>query len=83
MLVVELAGFNDVTFLDATGLPHSDEMRTVERIRKIGNQLEDIITIHDPGMYARDWQARFVYDSETTCGSRTTPAMTIIAISPA
>lgn len=62
MLVVELAGFNDVTFLDATGLPHSDEMRTVERIRKIGNQLEDIITIHDPGMYARDWQARFVYD---------------------
>jgi hypothetical protein len=61
-LVVESAGFNDVTFLDATGLPHSDEMHTVERIRKIGNQLEDIITIHDPEMYARDWQARFVYD---------------------
>jgi hypothetical protein len=61
-LIVESAGFNDVTFLDATGLPHSDEMHTVERIRKIGNQLEDIITIHDPEMYARDWQARFVYD---------------------
>jgi hypothetical protein len=61
-LVVESAGFNDVTFLDATGLPHSDEMHTVERIRKIGNQLEDIITIHDPEMYARDWEARFVYD---------------------
>jgi hypothetical protein len=51
-LVVESAGFNDVTFLDATGLPHSDEMRTLERIRKVGNQLEDIITIHDPAMYA-------------------------------
>ena len=37
-------------------------MSTVERIRKVGNQLEDIITIHDPAMYARDWQARFVYD---------------------
>jgi len=61
-LVVESAGFNDVTFLDAAGLPHSDEMRTLERIRKVGNQLEDIITIHDPAMYARDWQARFVYD---------------------
>jgi hypothetical protein len=61
-LVVESAGFNDVTFLDASGMPHSDEMRTVETIRKIGNQLEDIITIHDPEMYARDWQARFVYD---------------------
>jgi hypothetical protein len=61
-LVVESAGFNERTFLDATGLPHSDEMTTVERIRKIGNQLEDIITIHDPAMYERDWQARFVYD---------------------
>jgi hypothetical protein len=61
-LVVESAGFNERTFLDASGLPHSDEMRTVERIRKVGNQLEDIITIHDPEMYARDWQARFVYD---------------------
>jgi hypothetical protein len=61
-LVVESAGFNERTFLDASGLPHGDEMTTVERIRKIGNQLEDIITIHDPEMYERDWQARFVYD---------------------
>jgi hypothetical protein len=64
-LVVESAGFNDVTFLDATGLPHSDEMRTLERVRKIGDKLEDIITIHDPAMYAKDWQARFVYDART------------------
>src|SRR5215471_7468003 len=61
-LVVESAGFNERTFLDASGLPHSDEMTTVERIRKVGNQLEDIVTIHDPAMYERDWQARFVYD---------------------
>ena len=61
-LVVESAGFNDRTFLDASGLPHSDEMTTVERIRKVSNQLEDVITIHDPQMYERDWQARFAYD---------------------
>ena len=61
-LVVESAGFNEWTFLDASGLPHGDEMTTVERIRKVGNQLEDVITIHDPQMYDRDWQARFVYD---------------------
>ena len=61
--MVESTGFIDRTFLDASGLPHSDEMSTVERIRKVGNQLEDIITIHDPEMYARDWQARFVYDA--------------------
>jgi hypothetical protein len=61
-LVVETAGFNEKTFLDATGAPHTDELRTLERIRKIGpTQLEDVITIHDPEYYSKDWQARFVY----------------------
>src|ERR1700722_10073631 len=61
-LVVETAGFNEKTFVDATGAPHTDEMRTVERIRKVSpTQLEDVITIHDPMYYTRDWQARFVY----------------------
>ena len=62
-LVVETAGFNEKTFVDATGAPHSDEMRTVERIRRVSpTQLEDVVTIHDPMYYTRDWQARFVYD---------------------
>ena len=61
-LVVESAGFNEKTFLDATGAPHTDEMRTTERIRKISpTELEDVITIHDPQYYTKDWQARFVY----------------------
>jgi hypothetical protein len=61
-LVVESAGFKENTFVDATGAPHTDELRTVERIRKTGpNQLEDVITIHDPEYFSRDWQARFVY----------------------
>ena len=61
-LIVETNGFNDETFIDASGLPHSDELVTTERIHKIGNQLEDVVTIHDPKFYTRDWQARFVYD---------------------
>jgi len=62
-LVIESSGFNEDTFLDSTGLPHSDELVTTERIRKIeNNQLEDVITIHDPNMYARDWQAQFIYE---------------------
>ena len=60
-LVIETAGFNDKTFLDATGAPHSDAMKTVERLRKTGNQLEDVVTVHDPDMFTRDWSARFVY----------------------
>jgi len=62
ILVIETAGFNEKTFMDATGAPHTDEMRTVERIRKISQtELEDLITIHDPMYYTQDWQARFVY----------------------
>ena len=62
-LVLESAGFNDKTFIDATGAPHTDEMRTVERIRKISpSQLEIVITVHDPQYHTRDWQARFVYN---------------------
>jgi hypothetical protein len=64
-LVIQSGGFNESTFTDATGLPHSDELQTTERLRKIngGRQLEDVITIHDPVYFTRDWQARFVYDN--------------------
>ncbi len=61
-LVIETAGFNEKTFIDATGAPHTDEMRTTERVRRISpTQLEDVITVHDPAYYSKDWQARFVY----------------------
>ena len=61
-LVVYTVGFNERTFVDATGTPHSDEMTTMERIRRISpTELEDVITIHDPENYSRDWEARFVY----------------------
>ncbi|HWF95841.1 MAG TPA: hypothetical protein VG291_12865 [Xanthobacteraceae bacterium] len=61
-LVVESAGFKENSLVDATGAPHTDELRTVERIRKVSpTELEDVITIHDPDYYSRDWQARFVY----------------------
>ena len=61
-LVIQSAGFNEKTFIDSTGAPHTDEMHTLERVRRISpTQLEDVITIHDPQYYTRDWQARFVY----------------------
>ena len=62
-LVIESAGFNEKTFIDATGAPHSDQMRTVERIRKVNDRtLENVVTVTDPVMFTRPWQARFVYD---------------------
>jgi hypothetical protein len=62
-LVIESAGFNDKTFIDATGAPHSDAMTTVERLKKLGDRtLEDVITVTDPQMFTKPWSVRFVYD---------------------
>jgi hypothetical protein len=62
-LVIETAGFNEKTFLDATGAPHSDAMTTIERIKKLnGTTLEDVITITDPEMFTKPWSSRFVYE---------------------
>jgi len=61
-LVIQTAGFNEKTFLDATGAPHDDMLVTTERLRKVSpTQLEDVVTIHDPTFYTRDFQTRFVY----------------------
>ncbi len=62
-LVIETAGFNERTFVDATGAPHSDQMTTTERVRRISpTELEIVITVQDPLYYSEDWQARFVYE---------------------
>lgn len=69
-LVVDSVHFNDETWLDHSGLPHSSQLHETERWRKIdgGARLEDLITIEDPGMYTRSWTARitFVYRPDIT-----------------
>jgi hypothetical protein len=62
-LVIESAGFHEDTFIDATGVPHSEQLRTVERVRKLNDRtLEAVVTVTDPAIFTRPWQARFVYD---------------------
>jgi hypothetical protein len=62
-LVVVTKGFNEKTFIDATGIPHTDQLLVTERIRKIdgGKVLEDIATVEDPQTFEKPWSARFVY----------------------
>ena len=64
-LVVVTKGFNEKTFLDASGLPHSDQLYVTERIRKLngGKVLEDVASVEDSVMFTKPWSARFVYDS--------------------
>jgi hypothetical protein len=62
-LVVDTVGFNEKTWLDSTGLPHSDALHVTERIRRLDhNTLEDLITIDDPKMYTKPWTVRKVFD---------------------
>jgi len=55
-LVVESFGFNDRTWLDHDGHPHSEGLRMTERYRRrdFGN-LELEVTFSDPAVYARPW----------------------------
>jgi hypothetical protein len=57
-LVVESFGFNDRTWLDHDGHPHTEALRVTERYRRrnIGN-LDIEVTFSDPGTYARPWTA--------------------------
>jgi hypothetical protein len=61
-LVVFTAGFNDKTVLDTAGLPHTTDMEVIEHIKKADTDtLEDLVTIHDPKMYAKDWSFKLDY----------------------
>jgi hypothetical protein len=55
-LVVESFGFNDRTWLDHDGHPHTEALRMTERYRRrdFGN-LDLEVTLSDPGAYTRPW----------------------------
>ena len=51
-------GFDDRTWLDNAGLPHSDALRVEERYHRLDAvHLEMTITIDDPKMYTKPWVA--------------------------
>lgn len=53
-LVVESAGFNDKTWLGATGYPHSEEMRVTERYQRVDrNTILYNIRVDDPKAYTK------------------------------
>jgi hypothetical protein len=53
-LVVDSAGFNDETWLDAVGHPHTEALRMTERYRRRDVGHMDVeVTFTDPAVYAR------------------------------
>jgi len=55
-LVVEDFGFNDRTWLDSSGHPHTEALRMTERYRRKNYGSLDVeVTLQDPKVYARPW----------------------------
>ena len=57
-LLAQSAGYDDRTWLDNAGRPHSDALRVEERYQRVDrDHLEMTITIDDPKMYTKPWVA--------------------------
>jgi hypothetical protein len=55
-LVVESAGFNDRTWLDLAGHPHTEALHVTERFRRVDfGHIQLEMTFDDPHTYAKPW----------------------------
>jgi hypothetical protein len=54
-LVVETVGFIDETWIGIYGWFHSDKMKVVERISRVGDTLHYQATVDDPEVFTRPW----------------------------
>lgn len=63
-LVVEVRGLDDSTFLDASGLPHSDDLHVTERyqLKNGGKQLQVRYTFEDARTFSKSWDAQLTFD---------------------
>jgi hypothetical protein len=54
--VVDVTGFNDRTWLDSAGHPHTEQLHVTERYTRTSeNYLHYQVTIDDPGTYTKPW----------------------------
>jgi hypothetical protein len=62
-LIVDTDSFNDKTWIDSEGHPHSDALHVVERIRRLDHDhLVDEVTVEDPKAYTKPIMTRRVFD---------------------
>ncbi len=62
-LVVESTNFNDETWLDRRGLPHSDQLKVTERMHIRDDGLLQIdITVEDPVAFSQPWMGQRLYE---------------------
>jgi hypothetical protein len=65
-LVIDTVGFNDESWLDLAGHPHTEKLHIVERVHRVDlGHLEIEITIEDAATYAKPWVIKRVADLDT------------------
>ncbi len=60
-LVIDIVGLTERTQIDEAGASHSSALHVVERIKRVGDALQDDFTIDDPKAFSRPWTARRTY----------------------
>jgi hypothetical protein len=57
-LIVETTGIDERTWIDNAGRPHSGDLQVEERFHRVNRDLMELtLTIIDPKMYAKPWNA--------------------------
>jgi hypothetical protein len=83
VLVVDTVGFNDLSWLDTIGHPHTEMLHITERLHRVDlGHLEIELTVEDPGAYLKPWVIKRVADfdandeiGEYVCIDRDAPHM--------
>ena len=59
-LVIDTIGFNDKTWVDGRGTPHTEQLHTVERWTRVDmGHLQTEVLIEDPGAFSRPFTVRY------------------------
>ena len=65
-LVVDTVGFNDESWLDSSGHPHTEKLHIIERLHRVDlGHLEIEFTIEDSATYSKPWVIKRVADLDT------------------
>ena len=61
-LVVDTVGFNDKTWLDQIGRPHTEKLHLTQRFKRVDkDHLQLDVTFDDPGAYTKPWTGQKVF----------------------
>src|SRR5690349_18362088 len=65
--VFRTIGFNDKTWLDHTGHPHSEALHVVERLRRVDPKtMELTVSVEDPKAYTKSFSGKKYFEATTS-----------------